>query len=404
MVRYAKAVMVFAPVLSLFGWWDDDARLPRPSPAQETVESVSIDFDFERWWPFGESWPFFTLPSVPGPPATPDVEPAPTPDDPAPPVTQTPADSTVPALADWPQWLGSDRDPAEITGFNGFYGDQWTGVHQWVSQNPRDPLAVLLNREVASQPVAYWVARGSGPELSAFVAAAADEDKVPVVVAYNIPYRDCGQHSSGGATSARDYRDWIDRELVPAFGDHAAMLILEPDSLIHLACLSADLQEERLSLLSYAVEMLAEHAPNTAVYLDGGDGVHNSPAEMAPRLAAAGIENARGFAVNVSNYNTDERTTEFANEMRRLLSADHDVEAGYVVDTSRNGAGPGDDWCNPPDRRLGEPPRLATEDEAADARLWIKHPGTSDGDCGIGRGTASGEFSADIARELLSLN
>ncbi|APU17751.1 MULTISPECIES: glycoside hydrolase family 6 protein [Actinoalloteichus] len=407
MVRFAKALLVFAPMLSLFGWWDDDVHLPRPSSVQETLESIEIDLDFGGWWPFSDSWPFFNPRPPGGPSPAPPDPPATAPDDPSPPVAEEPTEPTtpgVPPLSDWPEWLASGGDPADLVGFNGFYGDQRTGVHRWISQNPRDPLAVLLTREIASQPVAYWVADGAGAELSVFVETAAAENMVPVVVAYNIPHRDCGQHSSGGAADAEAYRDWVDEELVPAFGDHAAMLILEPDSLIHLSCLSGGLQDERLSLLSYAVEMLAERAPNTAVYLDGGDGVHNSPAEMAPRLAAAGIENARGFAVNVSNYNTDEQTDAFAAEMRRLLTEDHDVDAGYVVDTSRNGAGPGGDWCNPPDRRLGEPPRLATEGEAADAQLWIKHPGTSDGDCGIGRGTVSGEFYPDIARELLSLN
>ena len=62
-----------------------------------------------------------------------------------------------------------------------------------------------------------------------------------------------------------------------------------------------------------------------------------------------------------------------------------------MVDTSRNGLGPWtppanhpadpQDWCNPPDRGLGLRPTLNTGDPLADAYLWIKTPGESDGSC-----------------------
>ena len=57
--------------------------------------------------------------------------------------------------------------------------------------------------------------------------------------------------------------------------------------------------------------------------------------------------------------------------------------APFVIDTSRNGAGPapGDDWCNPPGRALGPAPTGQTGDPAVDALLWIKRPGESDGSC-----------------------
>jgi endoglucanase len=36
-----------------------------------------------------------------------------------------------------------------------------------------------------------------------------------------------------------------------------------------------------------------------------------------------------------------------------------------------------------------------------DLQLWVKIPGESDGDCGIGEGTDAGEFVPDIALQLL---
>jgi len=57
-------------------------------------------------------------------------------------------------------------------------------------------------------------------------------------------------------------------------------------------------------------------------------------------------------------------------------------------------------WCNPPDRRLGSVPQVL--DGQGDMALWIKAPGESDGNCGVGTGTRMGEFSPVIANELIS--
>lgn len=55
-----------------------------------------------------------------------------------------------------------------------------------------------------------------------------------------------------------------------------------------------------------------------------------------------------------------------------------------MVDTSRNGAGPATGslaWCNPRGRALGTAPTTVTASKLADAYLWIKTPGRSDGAC-----------------------
>ena len=68
----------------------------------------------------------------------------------------------------------------------------------------------------------------------------------------------------------------------------------------------------------------------------------------------------------------------------------------FVIDTSRNGQGPWtppagvypdpQDWCNPPDRGLGARPTTQTGNPLADAFLWVKVPGESDGSCTRGLG------------------
>jgi hypothetical protein len=57
-------------------------------------------------------------------------------------------------------------------------------------------------------------------------------------------------------------------------------------------------------------------------------------------------------------------------------------------------------WCNPPGRQLGSVPQVL--DNHGDMSLWIKAPGESDGDCGVGAGTRMGEFSPVIAKDLIT--
>ncbi|HSC51231.1 MAG TPA: glycoside hydrolase family 6 protein [Gaiellaceae bacterium] len=65
----------------------------------------------------------------------------------------------------------------------------------------------------------------------------------------------------------------------------------------------------------------------------------------------------------------------------------------FVVDTSRDGLGPWQttvaypdkqDWCNPPGRGAGPRPTADTGSALADAFLWVKVPGESDGSCNRG--------------------
>lgn len=117
-------------------------------------------------------------------------------------------------------------------------------------------------------------------------------------------------------------------------------------------------------------------------------------------LRRAGVGRADGFALNVANFHTDEAVRAFGTKLSELLDGVH-----FVVDTSRNGAGPlpgggEESWCNPPGRKLGAPPTLRTGDRLVDAYLWVKRPGESDGTCrgGPAAGTWWPEYALDLAR------
>ncbi|MEV1044869.1 glycoside hydrolase family 6 protein [Streptomyces sp. NPDC049916] len=254
-------------------------------------------------------------------------------------------------------------------------------VRAWEREGREADAKVL--RRIADRPVAVWPAWDDpAPQIRAAARSAARTKKTILLVAYNIPHRDCGLYSAGGAKDADAYRSWIG-EFADAVGDAPATVVLEPDALPHIAdgCTPPEHHTERYQLLSEAVRALKAR-PNTKVYVDAGnpDWI-KEPAKIGEPLKRAGIDGADGFSLNVSNFQSNESVKEYA----ALLSGTVG-DAHYVIDTSRNGNGPlsgGRDeaWCNPPGRGLGTPPTTDTGDDRLDAYLWIKRPGESDGTC-----------------------
>ena len=259
----------------------------------------------------------------------------------------------------------------------------------WRSSRPGD--AALLEY-IARQPQAKWLGEWSGDVRAEVARTLASADgRVPVLVAYNIPGRDCGQWSSGGA-APNEYRAWI-RDLAAGIGSRRAVVILEPDALALTDCLTEEGRAARIALVRDAVETLSAR-PGVSVYLDAGHARWHQPDEIAARLRAAGVAMAAGFALNVSNYVGDAESVGYGERVSGLLGGAH-----FVVDSSRNGAGSaGGEWCNPAGRALGRAPTTGTDHPLVDAYLWVKRPGESDGECN--GGPRAGEFWPEYALEL----
>ncbi len=218
---------------------------------------------------------------------------------------------------------------------------------------------------------------------------------LPVLVAYAIPQRDCGGQSAGGIADEAGYRAWI-AAFAAGIGAGPAAVILEPDALAQVDCLSPAAASARYAMLGFAVDQLS--AVGADVYLDAGNATWHPAADTAARLRLAGVDRARGFALNVANFDETADETAYGDAVVAALGGG----AHFVVDTSRNGRGPaaGNVWCNPPDRGLGIAPTGQTGDPRADAYLWIKVPGESDGACN--GGPAAGQWWLDYARGLAS--
>jgi endoglucanase len=324
-----------------------------------------------------------------------------------------------------------------------------------------------LVAEMEATPRAVWFTSGTPAQVQQQVRQtmiqAAFERAVPTLVAYDIPGRDCAQFSAGGALNLADYEAWISA-FAAGIGHHRAVVILEPDSLglIPSSCgiPSASFpftDPDRYAELQFAVTAL-EAQPGVAVYMDGTHSSWLNTGDMTTRLLAAGVQQAQGFFVNLSNFQptpelvdygtwvsdciaivTDPAnplfknpgacpsqyfpatqsdfstwgltTARFAQIMGSSVATTH-----FVIDTSRNGNGPnnmqafaqppfnqpasvikalaGANWCNPPGAGLGLRPTASTGVPLLDAYLWVKTPGQSDGNCDAAGGARAWDYTA----------
>lgn len=290
-------------------------------------------------------------------------------------------------------------DPTTMT--NGFYVDPDSSAKRWAAANPGDGRAPAINAFIANTPMARWFGSWSGTigtATGAYVGAANNGDKLPILVAYNIYNRDyCGGHSAGGAASPSAYATWI-AQFAGGIANRPAVVILEPDSLGDYGCMTQAQIDEREGMLTGALAQFNRQAPNTWVYLDAGNPGWADPATMARRLHEAGLRQAHGFSLNVSNYFTTVENTAYGNAVNSELNARYGYTKPFVVDTSRNGNGSNGQWCNPSGRRIGTPTQMGG---GAEMLLWTKTPGESDGNCGVGAGSSAGEFLPEAAYKMI---
>lgn len=348
----------------------------------------------------------------------------------------------------------------------------------------------LLIGDMIETPQAVWFTQGTPRQVRQEVKNTIRQVKrsgkriVPILVAYNLPFRDCSQFSAGGATTVEEYKAWIDA-FAAGIGNARAIVILEPDGLGIIPwydpygsadgsdalewCQPAEADPtsaaaDRFLMLNYAVDALKAKR-NVAVYLDGTHSAWLGVGDTAERLELAGVERADGFYLNASNYQFTANLVHYGNWISDCIAYATAVNAGdffncpnqywnggplpakiaellgewtgvalspygewsddtdneflntsginlrysnmlggtpptthFVIDTSRNGAGPWEppagvypdpqDWCNPPGRGLGIRPTADTGHPLLDAYLWIKIPGESDGECTRGLGPA----------------
>ena len=236
-------------------------------------------------------------------------------------------------------------------------------------------------RSIASQSIALWLTPSwtgdyLATRISRYRAAAAAQHRTPVFVTYAIPDRDCGGFSAGGLTDDQ-YLAW-NGIIADGLRGSGAIVLVEPDSLAMLSSpRCAGVADTRIPLLRQAVDTLAD--AGLTLYLDGGRRNWGDPGDLAARLIAAGIDRARGFFTNVSNFDTVDPERAYGETLSALTGGKH-----FVIDVSRAGAPGVVGWCNPDGAALGQNPHPTAGTTHLDALLWVKTPGLSDGSCNGG--------------------
>jgi endoglucanase len=279
-----------------------------------------------------------------------------------------------------------------------FYVVPDTSAARWAAANAGDSRAAVIRDRIASVPQARWFTTTNTSEVraqvSSFVGAAAAAGKIPIMVVYNIPNRDCGGASGGGAPSHDAYRAWVD-QVAAGLGNRPAYIVLEPDVLPLMSnCQNADQQSQTRASMAYAGKKLKSGSAQAKVYFDIGNSAWLTPSEAANRLRGADVSNsADGISINVSNYRANSETVPYAKQVLNQLG---DSRLKAVIDTSRNGNGPlGEEWCDPAGRAIGVPSTTQTGDSQIAAFLWVKLPGEADGCI-----AAAGQFVPQRAYEL----
>jgi cellulose 1,4-beta-cellobiosidase len=293
-------------------------------------------------------------------------------------------------------------------------------VESSVKDSPAD--AALL-KKVEAYPTAVWLdsVKSVGSVGKTLDGALAQQKKgaqpvVTVFALYDLPERDCSAVASNGELSIanggekRYQKEFIDKIAV-AFKAHPKqriVAILEPDSLPNIATNSsipkcAAAEPVYRHSIAYAVKTLA--MSNVSLYLDAAHAGWLGWSKNREKISkifsevlaeAGGQDKIRGFATNVSNYDTltpgdlaklepsdpctDELT--YVKILDASLTEAGITGKGFIIDTSRNGRSgirtKSGSWCNVKGAGLGERP-TASPAPLVDAYYWIKPPGDADG-------------------------
>jgi endoglucanase len=214
-----------------------------------------------------------------------------------------------------------------------------------------DKAAAAQIRAITETPQAVWFEAGTPnsvkQDVRLTVKRAAAKRSVPVLVTYNIPFRDCAQFSAGGATTRAEYEAWIDG-FAAGIGDYPAIVVLEPDGLGIIPwydpygsadesdalewCQPAEADpataaSERFAMLNHAVDALAG-LPNVTTYLDGTHSAWLGSGDIADRLVRAGVAGADGFFLNVSNYQLTANNVQYGRWISQCIAYATEVVAG----------------------------------------------------------------------------
>ncbi|KAF9036906.1 glycoside hydrolase family 6 protein, partial [Hymenopellis radicata] len=297
---------------------------------------------------------------------------------------------------------------------NSYYGDRVRAA----AQNMTD--TSLTNAALAVADVGSFLWLDTISTIATFESYLQETDCSEIfgVVIYDLPGRDCAAKASNGELAVgeldRYKSEYIDpiAAIVKNNPNIAIAAIIEPDSLPNLVT-NSNLTTCQNSAsgyrdgVAYAFQQL--NLPNVAMYVDAGHGgwlgwdanLQPGATELSNVYKAAGSPSSlHGISTNVAGWNAwIKNPGEFENDPDGQYDKCQDEQryvtifGGYlanagmpnhaIVDTGRNAVqGLRDawgDWCNVNGAGFGVRPTADTGETLADAFVWVKPGGESDG-------------------------
>jgi hypothetical protein len=181
-----------------------------------------------------------------------------------------------------------------------------------------------------------------------------------------------------------EYKRWIN-EFAAGIGNSRVILLLQPDMPFTL-CLPRNSQAD-LRLINWTAKRFNSLA-RTTVYIDAGASDWLRPTQAASMLKRAGVGSVRGFALNLTHYDSTARSVAYGKKIVRWL-AQHGVKnVHFTVSTAMNGR-PfvsykhrrtfklGTECRSRRDRAcvtLGQKPTTKTASPLVDGYLWFGRP------------------------------
>ena len=114
--------------------------------------------------------------------------------------------------------------------------------------------------KIFEQPVAFWYGAKRGKNAYKNLSKSLKRllkrtaPKLPYFVIYNLPNRDLGHYSKGGAKDATDYLLFL-QQFCEGIKGHKPIIIFEPDALPHTTLMESNQSEHRKNLIMSGLEI-----------------------------------------------------------------------------------------------------------------------------------------------------
>jgi endoglucanase len=239
-----------------------------------------------------------------------------------------------------------ERSPAET---NPLANRTWgvyegSGEQSWTPYLKAHGARKQLLAKIARAPKAKWYGQWiPTSQITAKVrdqianAQAGDPEALVQMTVFRLkPWENDACRRLPTAKEQRQYTTWIDR-FAAGIGDAHVALVLQPDGPFALCAPGgSQLPSQLVGYAAHAFSAL----PNTSVYIDAGasDWLRDDPAKAVQILAPAGIDAARGFALNSTHYASTSAEIAFGTAVVQALAAAGYADKHFVINTAANGA------------------------------------------------------------------